>query len=337
LALKRQKQSRILNWDKSRRVVIYSISFLFVILCLLGLGTAYWFQHPQKNNKTIVLIEKGASLSQITTTLSQNQVLSFPFLFKALLYGSGSWRELKAGEYLIPPAVTPAQLIHILKSGDVILHPVTLVEGETSHHLVQKLLQDARFQGGCPSPPEGSLLPETYHFPRGTERTKIVERMQKAMKDALSNIWAKKSMDCELKSPEDLLALASIIERETALPQEKPLVAAVFVNRLKQGMPLQADPTVIYGLTFGKGDLGRNLTIQDLKTDNPYNTYIYLGLPPTPIANPSLSSLKAAASPANVSYLYFVADGKGGHVFSTTLEDHQKNHETWRKVRDIRQ
>jgi len=317
-----------------KKAILSVVCLIILITCYLAMAITYWFQHPQKNQSTVVLIEKGASLSQIAATLSHEKVLSFPFLFKGMVYLTGQWRYLQAGEYLIPPSVTPAKLIHILQSGDVILHPVTLIEGETSHHLTQKLLEDIRFQGDCKSPPEGNLLPETYHFPRNTERQKIVDYMQNAMKKALTETWSQRSFQYPLRSPEELLILASIVEKETRLPQERPIVAAVFLNRLKQSMPLQADPTIIYGLTLGQRDLGRELSLEDLRTENPYNTYLNLGLPPTPIANPSLASLKAVAHPAEVSYIYFVADGSGGHVFSTTLNDHQKNHENWRKVRE---
>lgn len=303
-------------------------------VCLFSLWASYWFQHPQQNPSTVVMIEKGASLSQISQILSQHDVLDRPLLFKAIVYGTNSWRELKAGEYLVPPSVTPAQLIHILKSGDVILHPITVIEGETSSHVIQKLNDDPRFQGICEVPAEGSLLPETYSFPRNTQRHKIVERMKKSMEIALNDIWAKRSPNPLLQSPKDLLTLASIVEKETSRAQERPMVAAVFLNRLKLGMPLQADPTVLYGLTMGKSDLGRALLREDLLKESPYNTYLHVGLPPSPIANPGLASLKAVSQPASVEYIYFVADGSGGHVFATTLEDHQKNHAHWRKVRD---
>ena len=299
----------------------------------LSIGMTYWFQHPQKNKSAIVLIKKGASLSQVTSLLSQHQILDFPILFKAIVYGTGKWRYLKAGEYLIPPSVTPAQLVHILISGNVVLHPFTLIEGETSHHLTHKLLEDSRFQGVCEVPPEGSLLPETYAFPRGTERQTILTYMQKAMQDSLAEIWTLRSPDNPLQSPEELLILASIVEKETALPQERSVVARVFLNRLKQGMPLQADPTILYLLTNGRGDLGRSLSRQDLLVESTYNTYLNTGLPPAPITNPGLASLKAVARPADVHFLYFVADGSGGHIFSTTLGEHQKNHAAWRKVR----
>lgn len=317
----------------SKKSITFFTLFLLSALIFFGIGVAYWFQHPQHNKSTVVLIEKGASLTQIAAHLNQQGVLNFPILFKAFLYGTKSWKEIKAGEYLIPADLTPAQLMHILKKGDVILHSVTVIEGETSYALTQKLLADTRFEGPCETPAEGSILPETYNFPRGTNRAKIISHMQKAMKERLTEIWAQRPSGHTLRSPEEFVVLASIIEKETARSSEKPFVAAVFFNRLKQGMPLQADPTVLYSLTKGEGGLGRDLTRNDLQIESPYNTYLHLGLPPFPIANPSLSSLKAALHPAEVSYLYFVADGSGGHVFSITLEEHQKNHAAWRKMK----
>ncbi|MBY0291709.1 MAG: endolytic transglycosylase MltG [Alphaproteobacteria bacterium] len=328
------KKYQLLKCLKSKKIILSLLAILIVVLGFLVAGAAYWYQCPQKNVKTVVIIEKGSSLSQITSTLTQHHILDFPLLFKGILLGTGQWRDLKAGEYLIPPSVTPAQVLYILISGNVILHPITLIEGETSHHLVQKLRENPYFQGVCDVPPEGSLLPETYHFPRGTSCQKIVIRMQKAMEEAIATIWSTRSKDHPLRSPKDLLILASIVEKETSFPQERPLVAAVFLNRLQQGMPLQADPTVIYAFTQGKGELGRDLSRQDLSVDSPYNTYRNLSLPPSPIANPGIASLKAAANPADVSYIYFVANGSGGHIFATTLQEHQKNHTEWRRIRE---
>lgn len=319
----------------SKKRLTYFALFFLCAFIFFGIGITYWFQHPQHNKSTVVLIEKGASLTQIAAHLNQQGVLNVPSLFKAFLYATKSWKDLKAGEYLMPASLSPAQLIHILTQGDVILHPVTVIEGETSHTLTQKLLADSRFEGPCTTPREGSILPETYHFPRGTPRSNIITHMQKAMTARLAEVWSQHPSNHPLRSPEELVILASIIEKETALPSEKPFVAAVFLNRLTQGMPLQADPTVLYSLTEGKGGLGRDLTRNDLQIKSPYNTYLNLGLPPFPIANPSLSSLKAALHPADVPYLYFVADGAGGHVFSTTLDEHQKNHAAWRKVRKV--
>ena len=321
-----------MSFTYKKTIILFFVALL-LSLSLFVAGVAYWFQHPQKNQETVVLIEKKSSLSKITAYLFDRQVLDFPFLFKTILYGTGEWCALKAGEYLIPSQVTPAQLISILQSGNVILHPVTLIEGETSYHLAQKLLEDSRFQGVCTIPAEGSLLPETYHFPRGMERQKIINHMQKAMKSVVANLWIERSPDCPLQTPEELVILASIVEKETALSRERPVVAAVFLNRIKANMMLQADPTVLYALTKGMEPLNRALSLEDLKFESPYNTYLYEGLPPTPIANPGYLSLKATAHPLDLPYLYFVANGSGGHVFSTTLEDHQRNHKAWRKIR----
>jgi UPF0755 protein len=314
--------------------IIFLVVFLLVLgSSFVGIGSTYWFQRPQKNQKTVVFIEKGSSLTQIATRLYDEGVLDLPFLFKAILLCTGEWQKLKAGEYLIPASVTPAQLIRILKSGKGILHSFTLVEGETSHHLAQKLAQDSRFEGVFSYPVEGSLLPETYAFPRGTKRQVIINHMEKEMARVVEKLWASRPKDSPLKTPEELVILASIVERETALSRERPIVAAVFLNRIKEDMMLQADPTILYALTQGKDVLGRDLSLEDLKVESAHNTYLYKGLPPTPIANPGILSLKAVMSPSEVPYLYFVADGKGGHVFATTLEEHQANHNAWRKIR----
>lgn len=325
------KSVRRLTIKKSIILIALSFCLISILLTTLAIDS---FRHPFWNSEKIVLIEKGSSLSQITSRLVENEVLGFPFLFKIRLLCTGEWRDLRAGEYLIPAEVTPNQLIKILKSGQVVLHPVTVIEGETSYHLTQKLLKDARFQGPCTVPPEGSLLPETYHFARGTERQSIINHLQKAMDRAIANLWLGRPKDCLFTTPKEALILASIVEKETSLPHERSIVAAVFLNRIKENMLLQADPTIHYALTKGREPLNRSLTLEDLKVDSPYNTYLYRGLPPTPIANPGLLSLKAVMYPMNISYFYFVADGSGGHVFATTLEEHQKNHAAWRKMRD---
>jgi UPF0755 protein len=320
-------KSKLSSFPKLRFLLLA----LFIVSTLLTIGVAYWFQRPLNHESKVVLIEKGTSLSQIANLLNQEDILDFPFLFKGIVYGTRNWNQLKAGEYFIPANVTPAKLLQILKSGEVILHPVTLIPGETSHDFMQKLLSDTRFEGPCELPLEGSLLPETYHFPRGTERRKIISGMKKMMEEKLKEIWAQRPTHYFLQSPKELVTLASIVEKETALTAEKPIVAAVFLNRLAQNIPLQADPTVLYSLTQGKGILERELTSTDLAVQSPYNTYMNLGLPPLPIANPSLSTLLAVLHPADVPYLYFVADGKGGHVFSSNLGEHQKNQAKWRK------
>jgi UPF0755 protein len=319
--------------SNQKKIVLALILGIITTLIILSVAVAFWYQKALKNESTVVLIEKGASLSSIATTLADKQVLSCPTLFKAIVLGSLSWRDLKAGEYLIPAHATPAQLIYILKSGDVILHPVTLIEGETSYSFTQKLMSDDRFIGSIDVPAEGSLLPETYHFARGTERKTIIARAKRASEEALNKVWTNRSTECPLKSPQEVVILASIVEKETCLPKERPIVAAVFINRLATGMPLQADPSVLYAISLGKETREKELSLDDLRIESPFNTYINMGLPPSPISNPGLASLRAVTAPAKVPYLYFVADGSGGHVFATSLDEHQKNHERWRKIK----
>ena len=309
------------------------ITSLLFSAVLVG-GLELWYHRPQKNQETVVNIPKGTSLSQIVALLSSKELINAPTLLKGILYTTGQWKKLKAGEYRIPEQITPAQLIAILKSGKVVLHPVTLTEGETSYHLVKKLRENSHFEGTCEIPLEGTMLPETYRFPRGTKRQLIIDRMQKAMNAVVSEVWEVCPSDHPLTTSEELIILASIVERETSMPAEKPIVAAVFLNRLKQGMPLQADPTVLYGLFLRNAEVKKSLSREDLRVETPYNTYLCEGLPPTPISNPSVSALKAVIRPADVPYIYFVADGSGGHVFSTTLDEHQKHHAAWRKIRD---
>lgn len=317
-----------------KKVIRYLSYATLLIVTLFIILTSFWFQYPQRNETTVVLIGKGSSVSHITQILAENKVLDFPLLFQGMLYATLSWRDLKAGEYLIPADVTPAHLMGILKSGNVVLHPVILIEGETSHSFAQKLQGDPKFKGDVGHLKEGTLLPETYHFPRGIERKAVLSRLEEEMNKAAQSVWQTRAQNSPLKSQDELIILASIVEKETRLSSERPIVAAVFLNRIRIGMPLQADPTVIYGLTKGEGELGRDLTLTDLQAETPHNTYLIQGLPPTPIANPSLETLKAVANPADVAYLYFVADGKGGHIFATTLEEHKKNHEAWRVIRD---
>jgi len=230
--------------------------------------------------------------------------------------------------------MSPDAILALLESGKVVLHPVAVPEGLTVHEVLALLAASDVLSGDLPPPPpEGTLLPDTWLVPRGEPRTAIVERMRTAMAEELARAWAARQADLPLRTPEEALTLASIIEKETAVPAEYPLVAAVFVNRLRRGMPLQTDPTVIYALAEGRGPLGRELTRADLQFDHPYNTYRIPGLPPGPIANPGHAALAAATAPATVDYLYFVADGSGGHAFAATLAEHNRNVAKWRKLR----
>jgi UPF0755 protein len=217
-------------------------------------------------------------------------------------------------------------VVNIIVTGKVIQHQLTIAEGLTSEQIVARLMENDTLTGNIKEiPKEGSLLPETYNFTRGTSREQIIQRMQHEQRRVVQEIWDRRAPDLPIENPDQLVVLASIIERETSKPEERTRVAAVFVNRLKQRMKLQSDPTIIYGLVGGKGSLGRPIMRSEIELKTRYNTYVIDGLPPGPIANPGRASLEAAASPARTKELYFVADGTGGHAFSESLDQHQKN------------
>jgi UPF0755 protein len=217
-------------------------------------------------------------------------------------------------------------VVDTIMEGKVVQHNLTIAEGLTSEQIIARLLQNDALAGPIREVPrEGTLLPETYKFTRGTSRESVIARMQATAQQALAEAWQKRAEGLPLKSPEELLILASIVEKETGRPDERTRVSAVFHNRLKQKMRLQSDPTIIYGLTGGKGSLGRPILESEIRQPTPYNTYVIDGLPPGPIANPGRASLEAAANPARTKEIYFVADGTGGHVFSENYEQHQRN------------
>jgi UPF0755 protein len=242
-------------------------------------------------------------------------------------------RRLKAGEYAFAPGMSMREVMDLLVSGKAIMHTITLPEGLTSKQIVDRLRADEMLTGDIEAiPPEGSLLPETYAFTRGASRQQILDQMAAAHKRALDEVWANRRSGLPIDTPEELVTLASIVEKETGKADERPRVAAVFVNRLEAGMRLQSDPTVIYGIAAGEGTLGRAIRRSDLDAENPYNTYRIDGLPPGPIANPGRAALEAVATPSSTEELYFVADGTGGHVFARTLDEHNRNVARWRQI-----
>ncbi|HXW42232.1 MAG TPA: endolytic transglycosylase MltG, partial [Xanthobacteraceae bacterium] len=233
---------------------------------------------------------------------------------------------LKAGEYQFKAHSSLRDVVATIVEGKVVAHQVSIPEGLTSEQIVARLLNDDILAGDIKEiPREGSLLPDTYNFMRGDTRPQIIERMQQAQQRVVREIWDHRSPDLPLKTPDQLVILASLVEKETGKADERSRVAAVFVNRLKQKMRLQCDPTIIYGLVGGKGTLGRPILKSEIEQPTPYNTYLIEGLPPGPIANPGHAALEAAANPARTRELYFVAAGGGGHVFAETYEQHQKN------------
>jgi UPF0755 protein len=281
----------------------------------------------------VLLIEREDDGGPIADQLERGGVIDSAPLFSAMTLIDGNHGALKRGEYAFKAGVNMREVEQELLSGKVLLHSVTIPEGLTSEQIVQRLRENDVLVGDVKElPREGSLLPETYKFARGETRQALLTVMAKAQLKAVDEIWKKRSPDLPIKSPGELVTLASIVEKETGKVEERPRVAGVFVNRLLKHMKLQSDPTIVYGLVFGKGTLGHSITKAELEQATPYNTYNIEGLPPGPICNPGKAALEAVANPAHSKELYFVADGSGGHAFAETLDQHLKNVAHWRQI-----
>jgi len=306
--------------------------------CLSVAGATLWLQHGLTRLKTVpdgtlVYIEKGSSVNTIAQTLAAQNIIDDPLLFKIGARLARPKGPLKAGEYLMPNTISTAEMIRILQMGKTHQRRVTIPEGLMAVEIIAQINETDGLSGTVTEiPPEGSLLPETYHFDRGMDRRMLVTRMQQAMKATLDALWETRADNLPIKTPAEAVILASIVEKETGIAAERPRVAGVFINRLNAGMALQTDPTVIYAITRGKEKLARPLYRKDLNIDSPYNTYVVTGLPPGPIANPGRASLAATLQPEVHDYFYFVADGTGGHAFGKTMDDHARNVNNWRKI-----
>jgi UPF0755 protein len=313
-------------------VVIGNAVISAFVLVALAAGIALFFG-KQRFEATgplqadrIVNIPRGSGMRDIADILSREGVIDQPWLFIGGVLVLKAREDLKAGEYEFKAHSSVRDVVATIVEGKAVAHQVSIPEGFTSEQIVARLVQDNVLAGDIKQiPREGSLLPDTYNFARGITREQMVQRMQQAQQRLLHEIWEHRAPDLPLKTPDQLVVLASLVEKETGKPEERTRVAAVFVNRLKQRMKLQSDPTIIYGLVGGKGTLGRPIMKSEIEQPTPYNTYIIDGLPPGPIANPGRASLEAAANPARTRELYFVADGTGGHAFAETYEQHQKN------------
>jgi UPF0755 protein len=314
-------------------VVVGNAIITILLIGMLGTGAAYYYGKktleapgPLQQDKTVV-IPSRAGMTDIADVLQREGVIdSNRWAFIGAVFALKARSDLKPGEYAFQKNASLRDVIGTIVEGKVVQHSVTLPEGLTSEQIVARLTDNDIFSGTIREiPREGTMLPETYKFPRGTTREQVIQRMQAAQKRLVAEIWEHRSPDVPLKSPEQLVTLASIVEKETGKADERSRVAAVFANRLQKKMKLQSDPTIIYGLVGGKGTLGRPIKRSEINQPSPYNTYVIDGLPPGPIANPGRASLEAAANPARTRDLFFVADGTGGHAFSESLDAHQKN------------
>ena len=273
----------------------------------------------------VVNVPRGG-IRDTADLLLREGVIDQPALFIAGALMLKAQNELKYGEYKFTRNASLRDVVETIIEGKVVQHAFTVAEGLTSEQILQRLTENETLTGNIRDVPrEGTLLPETYRFTFGATREQMVQRMRQAQQKALQEIWERRNPDLPIKTPEQLITLASIIEKETGKPEERTRVAAVFINRLRQKMRLQSDPTIIYGLVGGKGSLGRPIMRSEIEQPTPYNTYVIDGLPPGPIANPGRASLEAAANPARTKELFFVADGTGGHAFADNYEQHQKN------------
>ncbi|MEJ7926533.1 endolytic transglycosylase MltG [Sphingobium sp. AN641] len=313
------------------------------IILLIGLVVtafvAFRFVHgwtedgPGKD--VTIIVPEGASLSEAAVLLRQAGVVrsADAFLTRAKVFGGSE--PIKAGEFRIPPGASNAEILAILQGGRALTRLITIPEGMPSILVHERLMANDQLTGDIPVPQEGSILPDSYAFDRGEPRAAVVGRMQAAMDRTLAELWAKRSPNAVVKTPREAIILASIVEKETSVPAERPTVAGVYGNRLRSNMMLQADPTIIYPITRGK-PLGRRIRKSEIAAVNDYNTYAMTGLPKGPIANPGRLSILAVLQPAQTRALYFVADGKGGHIFADTYQQHNENVRKWFEIRRSR-
>jgi UPF0755 protein len=331
---------------QSRNQFIVFLNFLIscILLVLIAGGVAVYFGKQAFNDKgpstaaATFVVKPKTGVHEIAASLEDQGLISDARIFALGVRAYGNTKTLKAGEYEIKPGASMHEIMDLLKSGKSILYSLTIPEGLTVEQAFERIAADPVLAGDMPAelPPEGSLAADTQRFTRGTSRKDVIARMVAEQKALVQSIWEKRDPGLPFKTSEEMVTLASIVEKETGKPDERPHVAAVFLNRLKKGMRLQSDPTIIYGLFGGKGrPPDRPIYQSDMEKPTPYNTYIINGLPPTPIDNPGRAALEAVAHPARSDDLYFVADGTGGHVFSSTLAEHNKNVARWRQLQKV--
>ncbi|MBB4065553.1 endolytic transglycosylase MltG [Gellertiella hungarica] len=326
---------------RSQIVIFFNFLMTLAVIGTVALaGIAYYALSafnapgPLETNTTFQVREK-LGLGEIANGLERNNIISDARIFRAIAPTYLKGETLKAGEYEIKAGSSMKDVMELLRSGKSILYSISFPEGLTVKQMFNRMMADPILEGELPAevPPEGSLRPDTYKFSRGTTRMDIINQARAAQQKLVDEIWERRDASLPLENKQQFVTLASIVERETGKADERPRVASVFINRLKKGMRLQSDPTIVYGIFGGEGKpADRPIYQSDLKKDTPYNTYIIKGLPPGPIASPGKAALEAVANPSRTDDLYFVADGTGGHVFASTLEEHNVNVKRWRKL-----
>jgi UPF0755 protein len=305
-----------------------------VAVAALFFAWSWWGASPIERDAAFV-VPDGSSLTSVAHKLGQEHRVSSgdSFLLMAKLLGSHD--PVQAGEFLLPKGASAARILDILQHGQPIRRFVTIPEGLPSILVYERLMAEPLLTGAIPVPVEGSVLPDTYDFERGEARTAVLARMQRAMDKTVAELWPRRGPDTVAKTPQEAVTLASVVEKETGKPAERRMVAGLYSNRVKQGMLLQADPTIIYPITRGK-PLGRRIRQSEIQAVNGYNTYTMVGLPQGPITNPGRASIEAVLHPAQTGALYMVADGTGGHVFASTLAEHNANVAKWFAIRRAR-
>ncbi len=337
-----RKSRRARRRSRNGFVEIINGLLTLVVLGLLIVGGVFLYgAHSFYTDSTIpegttFLVERGNGLGAVAENLESKGLVSNRFIFQLGGMALKKQGEIKAGEFRLPANASMAEVLRELTEGKPVQYGITIPEGFTAWQVVDRLNADTHLTGEIPTlPPEGSILPNTYNYDPGASRQSVLDAMQAAQKEQLAAIWATRDPELPISTPEELVVLASIIEKETGVASERAEVAAVFVNRLKKKMRLQSDPTIIYGITKGQGTLGRGLKRSEIEAKTPYNTYQIDALPPGPIANPGVESLKAAANPAKNNNLYFVAAGpvpSDGHLFAETYAQHRQNVAKWRAI-----
>jgi UPF0755 protein len=319
------------------RAILFTVGLLLLLLSGAAFYAVRSYDAPGPLTVANVVLVPRGGLDQVVDTLVQEGIVNNAFALRVAALATRGQGAIHAGELEFPAAASLRQVLEVLRTARPVQHRLTIPEGLTAAQVAVLLDRAPALDGDPAVPEEGRLLPETYAYERGTPRATLVERGRLAMDRALERNWAARSQAVPLDTPHDALILASIVERETAKPEERPRVAAVFLNRLRHRMKLQSDPTVVYGASGGTGILEHGLTKADLERADPYNTYRIAGLPPGPISMPGLASLRAVLQPATTDDLFFVADGSGGHAFARTAEEHQRNVAHWREVERARQ